>query len=199
MLPAGENVTPIAESQGAGGVKWYLVKSQSGIVGWIKQDNGDQANKAAKFFRNLPAEPSGIAVDIPTGPASAAPRGTVIVPINFSGRSVIVPVTFNGSLTANLVLDTGAGMTIITGKVAASLRIPYIGSKYLRGIGGTVRTRVARIDSVKVGDAEVGDMAVSIHDPVGNPTFEGLLGMDFLGRFQVSVDPVKKLLSLTPR
>jgi hypothetical protein len=198
-LPAGENVTPIAESRGANGVKWYLVKSKSGVVGWIKQDDGEQAKKVDHFFRNLPAEPRAIAVDIPTGSANAAPRGAVIVPIHFSGRSVIVPVTFNHAVTANLVLDTGAAMTMITDKLAANLRLPSIGSNVLVGIGGTVLAQVARVDSVKVGDAEIADMPISIHDPFRNPSFEGLLGMDFLGRFQVAVDPVKKLLILTPR
>jgi len=196
ILPPGANVKPIAESRGAGGVKWYLVKIPQGVTGWIKQTDSTEAKKIADFFRKLPAEPSGMAIEIPNGSAAAAPRGAVIVPINFSGRAVIVPVTFNRLITANLVLDTGASMTMITGTVAANLRIPTTGSGYFTGIGGTVRAQVARVDSVKVGDAEVGGMTISIHDPLRNSSFEGLLGMDFLGRFQVSVDPEKKLLIL---
>lgn len=199
ILPAGAHVTPIAESQGAGGVKWYLINTPQGVTGWMQQSDSAAAKKVADFFRRLPAEPSGIAIDIPAGSATAAPRGAVIVPVNFSGRAVIVPVTFNHSGTANLILDTGASVTMITGKVAADLRIPTTGSSLLTGIGGTVRAQVARVDSVKVGDAEVAGMTVSIHDPLRNPNFEGLLGMDFLGRFQVSVDPEKKLLILKPR
>jgi hypothetical protein len=42
-------------------------------------------------------------------------------------------------------------------------------------------------------------MPISIHDLFSNPSFEGLLGMDFLGGFQIAVDPVKNLLILTPR
>jgi hypothetical protein len=199
ILPPGANVKPIAESQGAGAVKWYLINTPQGVSGWIKQSDSAEAKKVADFFRRLPAEPSGIAIDIPTGSVAAAPRGAVIVPVNFSGRAVIVPVTFNHSGTANLILDTGASVTMITRKVAADLRIPTTGSSLITGIGGTVRAQVARVDSVKVGDAEVVGMTVSIHDPLRNPNFEGLLGMDFLGRFQVSVDPEKKLLILKPR
>src|SRR5512135_745139 len=185
ILPPGANVKPSAESQGAGGVRWYLINTPQGVTGWIQQSDSAEAKKVADFFRRLPAEPSGIAIDIPTGSAAAAPRG-----------AVIVPVTFNHSGTANLILDTGASVTMITGKVAADLRIPTTGSGLLTGIGGTVRAQVARVDSVKVGDAEVAGMTVSIHDPLRNSSFEGLLGMDFLGRFQVSVDPEKKLLIL---
>jgi hypothetical protein len=143
LLP-GENGKPIAESWGAGGVKWYLVKSKSGVIGWIKHDDGEQTKKMDNFFRNLPAEPNRISVDISIGSASAAPRRAVIVPINFSGRSAVVPVTFNHSVTANLVLDTGASMTLITGRVAANLRLPFTGSNYVAGIGGhSARERIS--------------------------------------------------------
>ncbi|MGE5216357.1 MAG: aspartyl protease family protein [Chloroflexota bacterium] len=199
ILPESENVKPIAESQGAGGTKWYLVKTSQGVTGWIKQNDSEEAKRIADFFRRLPAEPKGIAIDIPTGSASTAPRGAVIVPIQFAGRAVIVPVTFNHSVTANLVLDTGASITMITDKIAANLRVPMIASGYLTGIGGIVPAQVARVDSVNVGDAEVGAMTISVHDPLRSPNFEGLLGMDFLGRFQVSVDPEKKLLILKAR
>jgi predicted aspartyl protease len=198
-LHPGEKVKPIAESRGAGGAKWYLVRSQSGVVGWIMHNDGEQTKKIDNFFRNLPAEPNRISTNIPIGSASAAPRGAVTVPIIFSGRSAVVPVIFNRSVSANLVLDTGASMTMITDKLAANLRLPFTGVHYIAGIGGMVRAQVARVDSVKVGEAEVNNMPISIHDPFGNASFEGLLGMDFLGRFQIAVDPVKNLLILTPR
>ena len=197
LLP-GENFKPIAESRDTGGIKWYLVKSQSGIVGWIKYDHGEQTKKIDHFFRSLPAEPNRISAEVSIGSASAAPRGAVVVPINFSGRSAVVPVIFNHSVTANLVLDTGAAVTMISPTVAASLRVPFTGSGYITGVGGTVPTQIVHVDSVKVGDSEVNDMPIAIHDPFRNASFEGLLGMDFLGRFQIAVDPVKRLLMLTP-
>jgi len=33
VLLAGESATPVAESQGASGIKWYLIKIKSGEVG----------------------------------------------------------------------------------------------------------------------------------------------------------------------
>jgi hypothetical protein len=58
---------------------------------------------------------------------------------------------------------------------------------------------VARIESVKVGEAEVSNLVVAIHDFSQDPRFEGLLGLDFLRHFQVSLDPRKQLLTLIPR
>lgn len=90
-------------------------------------------------------------------------------------------------------------MTMISRRLAASLAIPSTGAGLFSGIGGTVSAQIARVDSIKVGDAEVSGMTVSIHDVSRFPQFDGLLGMDFLGRFQVSVDAAKKLLVLTTR
>jgi hypothetical protein len=42
-------------------------------------------------------------------------------------------------------------------------------------------------------------MQVSIHDRIMELGYEGLLGFDFLGRFQMSVDSDKQVLVLTPR
>jgi predicted aspartyl protease len=198
-LAIGETVTPIAETQGAGGIKWYLVKSRSGVVGWIKHGESEQSKKADHFFRSLPPEPSGIAIPIPTASATAAAKNAVIVPVTLNGGSIIVPVTFNGTVSANLLLDTGASMTMISRRLASNLALPAIASGLISGIGGTINAQIARVDSIKVGDAEVGGMPVSIHDLSRFPRFEGLLGMDFLGRFHVSVDSSKQVLVLTPK
>ena len=195
-LAPGEKPTPIAASQSGGGVKWFLVKAKSGIVGWIKQDDSEQAKQADNFFRALPVEPRDIVIPIPVKSAATAPGNTVLVPVTLMGGSVIVPVTFNGSVTANLLLDTGASMTMISRRLASNLALVNTGAGLFSGIGGTVSTQIGRVNSIKVGDAEVSALPVSIHDI---PRFEGLLGMDFLSRFQVFVDPGKKLLMLTPR
>jgi predicted aspartyl protease len=198
-LSAGETVTPIAETQGVGGIRWYLVKSRSGTVGWIRQGDSEQSKKADSFFRGLPSEPSASAVPVPTSSVAATAKNAVVVPVTVSGRAIIVPVTFNGSVTANLLLDTGASMTMISRRLANNLALPAIASGLFSGIGGTVNAQIARVDSIKVGDAEVGAMPVSVHDSARFPRFEGLLGMDFLGHFHLSVDSAKRLLVLTPK
>jgi predicted aspartyl protease len=66
------------------------------------------------------------------------------------------------------------------------------------GIGGSVVVDVGQVESVKVGDAEVKNMRVSIHDRGYDFGSEGLLGFDFLGSFQMSVDTEKQVMVLTP-
>ena len=69
----------------------------------------------------------------------------------------------------------------------------------MTGIGGSVMTPMARLQSIKVGDAEVLDLIVSIHDFSRDPRVEGLLGLDFLNQFEVSLDARKRQLFLIPR
>jgi aspartyl protease family protein len=114
-------------------------------------------------------------------------------------NSIIVPVTLNRTLNANLLLDTGASMTMVSRRIATALALYATSSRQFSGVGGNVTAQIARVDSLKVGDAEVNGMPVSIHDLSQTPVFEGLLGMDFLGRFQVSVDTAKRVLVLNPR
>jgi hypothetical protein len=197
-LALGESTTPMAETQSAGGIKWYLVKTKSGVVGWIKQSDDAQSKKLESFFRSLPAETSNLA-HIPIAPVSSAPKGSMIVPVMIIRNSIIVPVTLNRTLSANLLLDTGASMTMISRRIATALALYATSSRQFSGVGGNVTAQIARVDSLKVGDAEVNGMPVSIHDLSQTPAFEGLLGMDFLGRFQVSVDTAKRVLVLNPR
>lgn len=198
-LSGGEKPTPLAESRSAGGIRWYLVKTTSGVVGWVKETDHEQSKSIANFFRSLPAEPVTLATEPSIGSPIAARTGAVSIPIRVNGRAVIVPVTFNRSVETNLLLDTGASMTMISRRVAAALALPATGTALLAGIGGTVNVPILRVASVQVGVVEVNDMAVSVHDLSRSAPFEGLLGMDFLGRFDVAVDSVKKLLVLAPK
>jgi hypothetical protein len=50
-----------------------------------------------------------------------------------------------------------------------------------------------------VGEAEVTNLRVIIHDFSPNPRFEGLLGMDVLGRYRIGLDIQKQVLVLSPR
>jgi len=116
-----------------------------------------------------------------------------------NGASVIVPVTFNGALTANLVLDTGATVTVVSRRIASNLALRTLGASKVGTVGGVITVPLARLGSLKVGEAEVHDLVVSIHDFSADPRIEGLLGLDFLKHFHVSLDARRRLLILGPR
>ena len=198
LLP-DEPVKPLAESQGTGGVKWYLVKTQTGIVGWIKQSDSEHSKKVDSFFKALPRETASTTVTIPNISSAAAPQGAIIVPILSSGRSTLVSVTLNRTITGNLMLDTGATNTVISRRLAGLLSLRPQGRATFQTVGGMIAVAVTRLQSLKVAEAEVNDLAVVVHDFSRDPRIEGLLGMDFLGRYRIGLDIQKQVLVLAPR
>lgn len=198
-LEAGDPATPIAESPGVGGVKWFLIKSRKGLVGWIKQADGEQAKAVESYFKSLPPEPAATAVAIPTVSSATAPQGAIIIPVLSTGRSTIVAVTFNHNITANLMLDTGATNTVVSRRIANALSLRPVANSVIHTVGGPVKVAVARVQSMKVGAAEVTELPVIVHDFSPDPRFEGLLGMDFLNRYRFGLDTSRQVLVLSPR
>lgn len=200
----GRTLMPVAAMTGAGGLKWFMVKTKNGNVGWIKASDAIVGTKIDEHFRALPKDAvsiGSVSSALESTPPVAA-NGAITVPIRIYGRTVVVPVSFkNGNSTANayLALDTGAGQTMVSRRVARDLRLLSIDSQRSIGIGGPVVTDVGVVDVVRVGQAALKNMRVSIHDLVVNLGYEGLLGFDFLGAFQMSVDSDKQVLVLTPR
>jgi Aspartyl protease len=199
-LTDGDDISPLADTLVGQGIRWYLVKTKNGTIGWMKQSDNEQSRKLEKFFRALPAElslPS--AIDAPSSPSGASVPNTIKVPVEMNGSWVIVPAIFNGSLKAYLQLDTGASSTLVSRRIANRLTLSALGSRKGVTVGGPITVSVARLGSLNVGGAEVRDLIVSIHDFSPDPRVEGLLGLDFLRHFHVSLDTRQKLLILGPR
>jgi hypothetical protein len=193
----GDSPSPMAEMIGAGGSKWFMVKTRNGNVGWIKAGDHDSAKKIDSHFRSLPNENS--VISLPHAASKAPAKGASAIPVKVSGSRVIVSVNFNNSTVANLLLDTGASRTMISSRLAKILRLQSIGFGRGYGIGGTVTVSTARLESVKLGEMERQNLLVMIHDFSPDPSYEGLLGFDFLSHFHLSLDLQKSLLVLTPR
>jgi len=197
----GESLSPMGEMTGPGGLKWFMVKTRNGNVGWIKASDNSAARKIDVHFRSLPNEVTLIGPgNAPTSTSSkTSASGAITIPVKMMGGHAIVPVTFNNSVTGNLMVDTGAGRTMVSKRIATDLRLHSTGSGTRYGIGGFVTVSTAHVESVKVGEVEIQKMSVSIHDFSPDPRYEGLLGIDFLGRFHMSLDSAKQVMVLTPR
>jgi gag-polyprotein putative aspartyl protease len=198
-LKSSDEISPLADTLAGESVRWYLVRAKNGTVGWIKQSDTDESRKLENFFKALPAEPSSSMTVAPSSLPGSAARKTITVPVAMNGSSVVVPVTLNGVVRANLALDTGATITVVSRRIARSLALSPLGTSKVGTVGGMVTLPLARLASLKVGDAEVQDLIVSIHDFSPDPRIEGLLGLDFLKNFHVSLDVRRNLLVLGPR
>ncbi|HTY64312.1 MAG TPA: retropepsin-like aspartic protease [Acidobacteriota bacterium] len=153
-----------------------------------------------------PVEPEG-RPEIQRPTASESTRGTssnlkrIEVPFRAfegSARRIIIPVTFNDSVTANLLLDTGAPGLTISPKLADRLGLINEQDGNLRimtgGIGGTVPAMLAVVDAVSVGEAHA-EFLPAVITEIPSEEFEGLVGMDFMANYRISIDNEKNVLA----
>jgi len=195
-----DTLFPVAETIGSEGSKWYLVKTQSGLVAWIKAGDSDDAKRTEDFFRSLPSRrASTLAVEIPSVSSDSAPPSAILVPIHMTGSAAFVTVTLNRTVQAFMLLDTGASYTVVSRQLAGSLSLNETSRATISTANGLINVALARLGSIKVGAAEALNLTVAIHDISTNSKLGGLLGLDFLSRFHTSIDSRRQLLILAPR
>jgi predicted aspartyl protease len=106
-------------------------------------------------------------------------------------RRILLPVTFNDSVTAPMLLDTGATGTHISLRLAEKLGIFRKDEgnllEAISGVGGTVPAILTIIDRVKIGEAEDNFIPTTVSDSISEE-FEGLIGMDFMANFTIKID-----------
>lgn len=115
------------------------------------------------------------------------------------GDHYIVEVLLNGSVKANLIVDTGATMVVLSERIGRQLGVnrnsdlPTIG---MSTAGGKVEAPLFVLDSLKLGSAEVLNVETTTNPHMGD--MDGLLGMAFLGEFKVEMDRQKWEMTLKP-
>jgi hypothetical protein len=118
----------------------------------------------------------------------------------FEGRSrrIIIPVIFNESIEARLLLDTGSPGLMISPALAKRLGLLDERETRLRvmtgGIGGAMPAVLAVVDTVRVGEASADFLPATITQ-IPSDEFEGLVGMDFMSNYRISLDVKNNLLS----
>lgn len=114
-------------------------------------------------------------------------------------RRIIVPVTFNGSVTVAMAVDTGAPRLVISTKLADKLGLFEGGEGMLKtyagGIGGTIPAMLTIIDSARIGGAKDEFIPATITPSISS-AFEGLIGMDFMAKFSIRIDTRRHILIL---
>jgi clan AA aspartic protease (TIGR02281 family) len=101
-----------------------------------------------------------------------------------------VEAVVNGRLTVPLRVDTGAELTVLTKKTAEAIPIaalPHLPRHQVQTASGPATMPVTSLRSLRVGSAEARDVTVAIDLDGRLPV--GLLGLSFLRRFTVRVDP----------
>jgi predicted aspartyl protease len=152
---------------------------------------------------------AGVSCDAGTRPANAvAVNGAAgEVPFHLAGTggaALIVPVFINGQGPFDFILDTGATLTCVAEVTSERLSLPTrpLSLGYGVGVGGGGRLRIVEIDSLRVGVAYATELPactldLSVMAPTGIQV-HGLLGLNFLRNFGVSLDFGRQVMTLSP-
>ncbi|MBI5055265.1 MAG: clan AA aspartic protease [Nitrospirae bacterium] len=134
----------------------------------------------------------------PDGPKDAeSAQKKFVVPYSGGARRIIIPVTFNRRVTANMLLDTGAPGMHISYRLAE--RIGLVDDResilwvMIGGIGGTVPAIFTIVDSIRVGEAEDNFIPTYVSPQISSE-FDGLIGMDFMANYSMKVDTNKRVV-----
>ena len=108
---------------------------------------------------------------------------------------VKVTTTLNKNVKANLILDTGSSLVILSNKIANSLGIDSNSKdsmpvELIMADGRKAKARMVILESVGVQDSEVENIEAAIlpeEDSASIPE-DGLLGMSFLKKFNFKID-----------
>jgi clan AA aspartic protease (TIGR02281 family) len=111
------------------------------------------------------------------------------------GNHIVVPVTINGRGPVKLLLDTGASTVTLSRALAARLGINWRdGIKVTATLADGQKTNgySVLLRSVTVGDFTAAGVRAVVLDKPPCPGIDGLLGMSFLQRFILRIDPANK-------
>ena len=126
-------------------------------------------------------------------------NGTLAIPTRQKNNAWIVSVTINGGKKLNFLLDTGANITTI--KEKAISKYDEVGQSrkkvLIHTVAGDVIVRKINIKKLAIHNIVDEFFAVVVvENDTLSPDIDGLLGTDWLGRFEFVIDQKQKILFL---
>ena len=132
----------------------------------------------------------------------ASKRKDTVVVLLPKGNGFLVDLQLNAEKSIRLMLDTGATRTIIHRAFLeeSDLSLDYTGEEQtLLTANGPVQASLVVLDKIALLDRRVTDFKVGVLQETLFVDFDGLLGMDFLGRYRFSIEPDKRRLILSDK
>jgi hypothetical protein len=105
---------------------------------------------------------------------------------------IVVDAMVNGAGPFKFLVDTGTTRTVIDADLARQLKAPFIGNVSLTGILHQRQDELVRIEDVRLGGASSSGLGVIVDNLARQktlaPGIRGVLGEDFLSRFDFLID-----------
>jgi clan AA aspartic protease (TIGR02281 family) len=142
-------------------------------------------------------------LDVPLS-STDIPDG-IVLPFEGQGRTMVLPVTFEGSGDSEeiwMLFDTGATLTTLNAATLAKLGIDIPADApevSLRTAAGEQSARVVILDRMWIGGLVVEGVTIAICEACADDETAGLLGLNVSGRFRVTVDASDRTLIFQPR
>lgn len=130
-----------------------------------------------------------------------ASEGKVVIRFRPGSSNIRVTAELNRELSQSFVIDTGATTVTIPLSTARRLGIPLDGRSPIRTVytvGGPVEAREVTIDEIALNGWSVRRVTALVLDIPGRSNL-GLLGLNYLNRFDMDLQAEKGVLTLTPK
>ena len=125
------------------------------------------------------------------------------IPMRKIGTQYVVKVNINDDISLNLLLDTGASRTALPLKTIQDMQqvsndvIDLKMQRYARTANGRAHVNLYQAKTLEVGGFVLANPLILSVNLFDDKEMHGLLGMDFLGKFQFRIDHEKALLYLS--
>ncbi len=141
----------------------------------------------------------------PVAPADLEPR-QVELPSEADGNSLVVTVTAEGRLgkgaKMRMLLDTGASFTTLSRRALDEIGLPVDDASPTVKLGtaaGEIEAHLALVDRMLLNDVEIPAVTVAVCDACESHGVVGLLGLNVLGHFLVTLDSAHQRVLLERR
>lgn len=108
-----------------------------------------------------------------------------------------LPVSINGARVTPFVLDTGAGRTVVSAELAQALNLPRGPDVLVHGITAAQVAPTVRIGRFDIGQRTFRNLIAPVF-PRAALAADGLIGLDALGRFRLTLDVAARRVDLVP-
>ena len=138
-------------------------------------------------------------LDKQAGNYSDEHQSGVSIPYHPVGNQIVVRVVLDGNIRSDMLLDTGASITVIAEQLARLGRFPVKGNIRLHNISrNAVSAKIVRLQSLQVGPLSREGLKVAVADMPSLHTkgVDGILGMDMLQGMSVHIDRKNQKLIL---